>query len=294
MKKLNFKLLFILSVGVYSSCAQNKDPFEEKIEKIVPQINKKPEPHRYGGWYCPDNLNGFPAVDIQDWRSVPVVNGKFATDDDFEKGASLIKVDTEKYPEAKVLPIQLPKLAKFYNRYSKREDLIIVIQAFSIQEDSIVGFRYLNGGNGSARLSDVKFLSEVEIGVLPKAEFVTVEIEINNNQEEIWKVLIDDKYKEELFTVINQSSEEKELGVNFKNTNTGKVTNGYGDKLFGNYYIQNDFEKLNYTEKFFLVENDSGSSTTLKVVCGPFVEGVASQKDKIENWAKKVKELSES
>jgi len=26
--------------------------------------NQRREPHQYGGWYCPDNLNGFPVVDF--------------------------------------------------------------------------------------------------------------------------------------------------------------------------------------------------------------------------------------
>ncbi len=292
-KSKSFQLLFLLAIVFYSSCAQQENSFQEKIEKIVPQVNKKAEPHRYGGWYCPDNLNRFPAVDIKKWRTVPVVNGRFATKEEFEKGASLIDVDLEKYPKAKVLPIQLPQLAKVYNRYSKRNDLIIVIQAFSIQSDSIVGFRYLNGGNGSARLNEVEILSEVEILAMPSSKFVSVDIHIEEGQQKIWEVLTQEKYTKELFAVLGLNNTKKELGVNFKNEGVGAVTSAYGDKLFGNYYIQNDFEKTNYTEKFFLIEDEKGEATELKIVCGPFVEGVELQKDKIEKWSKKVKELSE-
>ena len=66
---------------------------------------KKQEPHKYGGWYCPDNLNGFPAVDISNWESVPVVNGRMATKEETHNGISLIFVDDLKYPNAKALDI---------------------------------------------------------------------------------------------------------------------------------------------------------------------------------------------
>ena len=45
------------------------------------QNSAEKEPHKYGGWYCPDNLNGFPAVDINNWENVPIVNGRMATKD---------------------------------------------------------------------------------------------------------------------------------------------------------------------------------------------------------------------
>lgn len=50
------------------------------------------------------------------------------------------------------MDIVLPKLAQFYNEYSKKTEVVIVIQAIEIEGDSIVGFRYLNGGNGSLSL----------------------------------------------------------------------------------------------------------------------------------------------
>ncbi len=32
--------------------------------------------HPYGGWYCPDNLYGFPPVNAAELASVPAVNGR--------------------------------------------------------------------------------------------------------------------------------------------------------------------------------------------------------------------------
>ena len=68
------------------------------------------EPHKYGGWYCPDNLNGFPAVDIHNWEDVPVINGRMPTQDETQTEASLIFIDIEKYPNAKPLDLKMPQL----------------------------------------------------------------------------------------------------------------------------------------------------------------------------------------
>ena len=63
------------------SCSQNnKTVKNNKSEKPIEKVSStKQEPHRYGGYYCPDNLGGFPAVDINNWKNVPVVNGRMAT-----------------------------------------------------------------------------------------------------------------------------------------------------------------------------------------------------------------------
>ena len=81
MKKNALKTLSLVCIVTLMSCIQNKKPTENKIvEKSVETVNSvKQAPHNYGGWYCPDNLNGFPAVDLLNWKNVPVVNGRLAT-----------------------------------------------------------------------------------------------------------------------------------------------------------------------------------------------------------------------
>jgi len=259
----------------------------QKNEKI------KAEPHRYGGWYCPDNLNGFPAVDINNWKSVPVVNGRMATKEETQNGTSLIFPDTLKYPNVKVLDITMPKLASFYNEYSKREDLIIVIQAINIDNDSIVGFRYLNGGNGSARLKEVKFLSDNEIEMIPASRFVSFTIKIKATQDIIWKVLTKPESTENLQSIFKKTDWRGASNINYLYPNTGTLTSSYSGKLFGNFYIQNDYDHLQYNEKLLLLENEQTKSTELKIVCGPFGDDFKTQKSILNNWAQKVKELSE-
>jgi len=294
------KALIILLLISFTSCSQvNKTIDQNQVKTTkVKGIQIKTESHRYGGWYCPDNLNGFPPVNIINWKNVPVVNGRMATKEETQNGTSLIFPDTLKYPNAKVLDITMPKLASFYNEYSKREDLIIAIQAINVDNDSIVGFRYLNGGNGSARLKDVKFLSDNEIEMIPTSRFVSLNIKIDATQDTIWKVLTDPKNAELLQTTFDKGNKlktdwRKGSNVNYHYPNTGFLTSSYASKLFGNFYIQNDYNYLQYNEKFLLLENEQTKYTELKIVCGPYGDDFETQKNILNNWAKKVKKLSE-
>ena len=300
MKNKTFKALIIIQVALLTSCSLNHKTIDNKEIALSNQSNQtvKTEPHRYGGWYCPDNLNGFPAVDIMDWKNVPVVNGRMATEEEAQNGTSLIFVDAKKYPNAKALDITMPKLASIYNEYSKREDYIIVIQAINVNNDSIVGYRFLNGGNGSARLKDVKFLSDDEIKTITSSRFVTHNITIEASQDVIWEVLTKSENTKKLQPIFDKSNSlktdwRKTSNVNYNYPNAGNLTTSYASKLFGNFYIQNDYDRLQYNEKFLLLENTEAKTTALKIVCGPYSDDYEAQKNTIHNWAQKVKTLSE-
>ena len=272
MKNKTLKVLTVLSLISFTACTQNSKVAEEQEVTVQNQKTVNSEPHRYGGWYCPDNLNGFPPVDIKDWKDVPSVNGRMPTKEETQNGTSLIFVDAEKYPNAKPLNITMPRLALFYNEYSKREDVVIVIQAINVDNDSVVGFRYLNGGNGSARLKDVKFVSDNKIDLASTARFVTQSINIDATQSEISEIL---------------------KKVKYAYSNSGELTSSYAGDLFGNFYIQNDYDQKHFNEKFLLLESEVTKFTQLKIVCGPFSDDFETQKDLINKWAQKVKELSE-
>ena len=67
----------ILCLAATVACSLNEGPGENHQDDVTSSAASVP--HQYGGWYCPDNLGGFPAVDILDWNDVPVVNGRMAT-----------------------------------------------------------------------------------------------------------------------------------------------------------------------------------------------------------------------
>ena len=259
------------------------------------------EPHRYGGWYCPDNLNGFPAVDVKKWDDVPVVNDRMPTQEELHNGASLINVDMEKYPNAKPLDMTMPRLATYYSRHTRKDEIVIIIQAINISNDSIVGFRYLNGGNGSARLKEVRFLTEDEIDRLPGGKFVSFNVDIKASQQEIFNVMTQAKYIDDLKTTFDKDNSINEViinssVVNFIYNNSGSITSDYAGNLFGNQYIQVDAkgDNGNYVQKFLLLENEETGITELKIACGPYTDDFENQKMILENWAQKVKELSEA
>jgi len=296
-----FKAMIILLLISFTSCSQVNKTTDQKEVKTTEIKGEqiKTEPHRYGGWYCPDNLNGFPPVNIINWKNVPVVNERMATKEETQNGTSLIFPDTLKYPNAKVLDITMPKLASFYNEYSKREDLIIVIQAINVDNDSVVGFRYLNGGNGSARLKDVKLLSDNEIEMIPESNFFSYNIKIKATQDEVWKILTNPENAKILQPIFDKnyalkSNWRKTSNVNYHYQHNGMLISSYANKLFGNYYIQNDYNHIQYNEKFLLLENEQTKDTELKIVCGPFGDDFETQKNILNNWAQKVKELSEN
>ena len=114
--------------------------------------------------HCPDNLE-FPAVNIKSWNTVPVVNGRLPNKEEALNGTSLIYFDKKKWPDAKPYAMTLPKLASFFNPNTKRKDTVIVIQIVQTREDTVVGYRYLTGGNGSHNFRDFHFLTEKEINI---------------------------------------------------------------------------------------------------------------------------------
>lgn len=315
MKNKNINLVIVLALTSLISCVQRSNASEVIVGEETKETSAlcssdgsesccssdevlEVEPHKYGGWYCPDNLNGFPAVDIADWSKVPVVNGRLATKEETQTEAALILVDTEKYPNAKPLDIKMPKLATIYNRSAGREDIIIVIQALNIDNDSIVGFRYLNGGNGSARLNEVKILTEKETDKITTSKFVSMDIDISANQLQIYEVITRTENESALHPTFDKGNKldktwRTKSNVNYKYTNSGKLTSEYAGKLYGCYYVQNDYEKLSYTEKFLLLEDEKTGITTLKITCGPYVDDFETQKSVLTQWSKKVKELSE-
>ena len=171
---LGFWLLMIL---LFTNCNSKElpvNPFPKpKVE--IPKHSKESvfPPHSYGGWYCPDNILGFPAIDLKKLTQIPVVTDRLPTKEETYEGKSLIFIDRDRHPDAKPLGIPLPSLARYYSEFTKKNELIVVIQAVTINQDSIVGFRFLNGGNGSAWLHEVSFISEEEHKGLDSTPFVS-------------------------------------------------------------------------------------------------------------------------
>lgn len=293
MKNKRQILLFFLLVSSIFTCAQSEQTAQEKKEKVI-QL----KPHKYGGWYCPDNLTGFPAVDFNKWNKVPVIANRLPTKKEVETEASLIYIDAKEYPTAQAIEIKLPQLATFYNINTRRNELVIVIQAISIGNDSIVGFRYLNGGNGSARIEEVKFLENVQTSGLVNSKFVSLDMTIRASEDKIWKVLTDTSYIQILSPIFDKNKTLKkkwrsQTNMNYAYSYSGIKKAQFGGKHFGSFYIQNDYETLNYSEKIFISQNNLAEFSKVQLVFGPFLKDFDKQEIMLTQWLARVKLLSE-
>ena len=116
-------------------------------------------------WDCPDNRE-FPPIDLKDWEKVPVVNGRLPTFEEAQSGKALLHIDKEFNPDLKdVEPYKmtLPSLAYFTNPRTKKKEVVIVIQLVQFKDYVWAGLRYVTGGNASAMMSELQFLTDEEV-----------------------------------------------------------------------------------------------------------------------------------
>lgn len=287
----------LLMMASCSSQEMTKEATETPTTELGPVLLKK-EPHRYGGWYCPDNF-GFVPVDIAKLNKVPAISHRLPTEIELKNHMSLINVDTEQYPDAKALDMDLPKVARIYDERKGMSELVIVIQAIVVQGDSVVGYRFPNGGNGSVWLKDVTFLSEKEVGEMGSQPFFYSKTVVEASTEDIWAALSKTDYFKELGEKFDQheffwsewSSDAKaRLNLNTEN----EQATGYVGMVFGNYYLQIDYNRngFHYSEKLMLSENHENSTTELFMACGPFPEDFEKQKVKWERFVENVRNAS--
>lgn len=302
MKQMLLSSLLINLIFL-TSCDQNVSSITTSADTIFseePQKSNRPDQHPYGGWYCPDNVLGFPAVNIEELDKVPVVKDRLPTREETQNGTSLIYIDQAKFPDARPLEIHLPQLARYYNGHTKKNELVILIQALVVNQDSIVGFRYLNGGNGSAWLDEVSFLTDQEVGNLGSTPFVSLSSSIDAGREEIWKIITDPRNDMTLGKMFDESESNetdwrKSSNVNLKYAADGVVPDGIMTSHWENMYIQVDYD-LNgshYVEKFLLLESPQTKKTEFHLVTGPFKKDFEAQKSSWEDWLEKVIVLSE-
>jgi len=260
---------------------------------------KKQQPHRYGGWYCPDNF-GFVPVDIYKLDEVPAIAGRLPTQQELQDHKSLISVDTEKYPDARALDMDLPRVARIHSGQNAMDELIIVIQAIIVNQDTVVGYRFPNGGNGSAWLSEVTFLSGDEVrGMGPQPFFYSQSV-VKAPKEDIWKALtgtdyfkqLGDKFGEQDFFSSGWTAGSQ---AHLRRETDGERATGYIGTVFGNAYMHIDYDRdgLHYSEKLLLIENHEDKTTELFFASGPYPTDFKKQKSKWDRWVKTVQKASE-
>ena len=288
---------------IFASCNSQesaKEQTETQTEELGPVLTEKKEPHRYGGWYCPDNF-GFVPVDIQKLDKVPAIANRLPTEQELQNNMSLINVDTAKYPDASALEMDLPRVASIHSEHKGMSELIIVIQAIVVQGDTVVGYRFANGGNGSAWMSDITFLSEDEVTSMGSLPYFYSKSVLKAKTPDIWKAITKTDYFKQLGEKFNKeaffSSEwnpESQADLKF-DTDVEKAT-GYVGMVYGNYYLHIDYirDGFHYSEKMLFMENEEDNTTEFFFARGPYPKGFETQKANLDSWISSVKEASEA
>jgi len=288
---------------IFGSCSGQeiaKENPEAPTKELEIQVLKKAEPHRYGGWYCPDNF-GFVPVDIQKLDEVPAIADRLPTEQELHDNMSLIQVDTEKYPDARALEMDLPRVASIYSERKGMSELIIVIQAIVVQEDTVVGYRFANGGNGSAWMSDVTFLSEDEVAGMGAQPFFYSKSVLKAKTGDIWRAI----GKTDYFKQLGEKFDEKKFFSSEWNPESqahlsldtdGEKATGYVGMVFGNYYLHIDYERdgFHYSEKLLMMENHEDNTTELFFASGPYPKDFEKKKSNWGRWVEEVKKASEA
>ncbi len=268
-------------------------------EELRPVASKKYEPHRYGGWYCPDNF-GFVPVDIQKLDEVPAIADRLPTQQEVRDNKSLISVDTAKYPDARAWEMELPRVARIYSDRKGMSELIIVIQAIIVSEDTVVGYRFPNGGNGSAWLSDVTFLSEDEVAGFGTQPFFYSKSVLKASKEEIWSAIAKTDYFKQLGEKFDKreffaSEWTSDYQVHLNLDSNGEKATGFVGTVFGNAYLHIDYnrDEFHYSEKLLMLENQEDNTTELFFASGPYPEDFEKEKSNWDSWVEAVKMASE-
>lgn len=304
IQKMTYKLSIptILSMLLIFASCSSQEKTEKTSDTAVEEagsLAETKEPHRYGGWYCPDNF-GFVPVDVQKLDEVPAIADRLPTEEELKNNMSLIKVDTEKYPDARALEMDLPRVASVFSKQKGMRELIIVIQAIVVQEDTVVGYRFMNGGNGSGWINDVTFLSEEEVESMGAQPFFYTKSTLKAKTADVWDALattdyfnqLGEKFGEKFFfsTIWNPEAQAHlELDVD------GEKAVGYVGMVYGNYYLHIDYMRngFHYSEKMLISENEEEGTTELFFASGPYPEGFSTEKAKLDSWFEGVKQASE-
>lgn len=290
------------------SCQNSENKQSENSEKNQDSVSStnKPfavasnEPHQYGGWYCPDNF-GFVPVDIQKLKEVPVIADRLPTKEELKNNMSLIDVDVMKHPDARALKMELPRVARVYSERFGKNELAIVIQAIVVQNDTIVGYRFVNGGNGSARIREISFLTNDEVIAMGSQPFYYSKSVIKASVKDIWKAMRKTDYfkqlgkkfnKKEFFNSEWDSKSQASLSHNTKD----EIAVGFVGMVFGNYYLHIDYDRngFHYSEKLLMIENQNDHSTEFFFASGPYPKDFEKQKLNLDKWLEAVTKAGEA
>ena len=106
--------------------------------------------------------NEWPEFDLKLWKTIPVISGRIATEEEAKKGIAVFCLQNTD-SEHKAVEMNLPQLAYLTDSETGNKELIVAIQAEATTQGIVVGYRNPKGGNGACLFYELTFLSEMEI-----------------------------------------------------------------------------------------------------------------------------------
>ncbi len=103
--------------------------------------------------------NKFPPIELKDWKKVPFTKGTLATKEDIDLGKAIFQIDGNGQEHIPV-DIEIPSLAYHIDQETNEKTKVVVIQAEQVGTKTVVGIRYINGGDGVCLLFELEFISE--------------------------------------------------------------------------------------------------------------------------------------
>lgn len=105
-------------------------------------------------------INKWGQLDLTNWSDTPFISDRIAAEQDVIDGCAVfyIQDSVEKHCS---LNITLPSLAYQVDPDTNKKTLAVVIQAENVDGEEVVGVRYLEGGNGICKLSELEFVDNL-------------------------------------------------------------------------------------------------------------------------------------
>jgi hypothetical protein len=97
------------------------------------------------------------SVNIEEWRDLPVVTGRSATEQDVTNGSAVFFVpvgDDYQPSEFKYIGVPVPAIL------STNCEAVFAVQCETVNGKATVGYRRLSGGNGICMLEELELLEE--------------------------------------------------------------------------------------------------------------------------------------
>src|SRR5438045_6335687 len=106
-------------------------------------------------------------VPLAEWKRVPHVKGRLATEDDVKSGRAAFYLGNVSDVPARPAALELPALAWWPQDDDGPRRLCVVIQAEQGASQCMLGVRFLDGGNGVCLIDDLDFdVDDVAAGYL--------------------------------------------------------------------------------------------------------------------------------